>query len=98
MNTARIAAIQAAAPPSEPGTPPVSENDRAALAVSVIGLALAKTSGKTTTKPADWAASAPRTVKARKAKIQLSANPTLATRATAASALATPAWKRKPTT
>ena len=36
---------------------------------------LAKTSGKITTKPADCAASAPRTVSATKAKIQLSAKP-----------------------
>src|SRR5215218_3281073 len=104
MNAARIAAIQAAAPPSESGTPPVSANERAASAVSVIGLAsakgcsqsgmletgtnteLAKTSGKSTTKPADCAASAPRTVNAMKAKIQLSANPKLATTATEASA------------
>src|SRR6201985_2208693 len=36
---------------------------------------LANTSGNRTTKPADWAASAPRTVSATKAKIQLSARP-----------------------
>ena len=42
---------------------------------------LAKTSGKITTKPAVWAASAPRTVSATKAKIQLSASPKAATRA-----------------
>src|SRR3954454_18986124 len=36
---------------------------------------LAKTSGKITTKPADCAASAPRTVSATNAKIQLSAKP-----------------------
>ena len=36
---------------------------------------LAKTSGKIATKPADCAASAPRTVSATKAKIQLSAKP-----------------------
>src|ERR1700759_4994880 len=36
---------------------------------------LAKTSGKITTKPADWAASAPFTVSATKAKIQLKASP-----------------------
>ena len=39
---------------------------------------LAKTSGKITTKPADCAASAPRTVSATKAKIQLSAKPNAA--------------------
>src|SRR3954470_18936752 len=58
---------------------------------------LAKTSGKITTKPADWAASAPRTVSATKAKIQLSANPKAATRAIEASAPPTPPPKRKPT-
>ena len=58
---------------------------------------LAKTSGKTTTNPADWAASAPRTVSATKAKIQLSAKPKAATTATQASAPRTPPWKRKPT-
>ena len=36
---------------------------------------LANTSGNRTTKPADWAASAPRTVSATNAKIQLSASP-----------------------
>src|SRR5918911_4521734 len=58
---------------------------------------LAKTSGKTTTNPADCAASAPRTVSATKAKIQLSAKPKPATTASAASAPDTPPWKRKPT-
>src|SRR5262250_187467 len=47
---------------------------------------LAKTSGKITTKPADCAASAPRTVSATKAKIQLSAKPKAATTAIEASA------------
>src|SRR5438309_5762778 len=115
MNTARSAPIQAAASPSELGTPRVSAYERATSVVSVTGLAfakvssqsgmvetgtnteLAKTSGKTTTNPADCAASAPRTVSATKAKIQLSANPKLATKATDASAFGTPAWKRKPT-
>src|SRR5204862_5850970 len=58
---------------------------------------LANTSGKTTTKPADCAASAPRTVSATKANIQLSAKPNAATTASDASAWGTPAWKRKPT-
>ena len=44
---------------------------------------LAKTSGKIATKPADCAASAPRTVSATKAKIQLSAKPKAPTTATA---------------
>ena len=57
---------------------------------------LAKTSGKIATKPADCAASAPRTVSATKAKIQLSANPKALTTATAASASTTPPPKRKP--
>src|SRR5436190_16935267 len=51
---------------------------------------LANTSGKTTTNPADWAASAPRTVSATKAKIQLSAKPKAATTAIEASAPHTP--------
>src|SRR5882724_5381157 len=42
---------------------------------------LAKTSGKITTNPAVWAASAPRTVSATKAKIQLRAKPNAATTA-----------------
>ena len=49
---------------------------------------LANTSGKITTKPADCAASAPRTVSATNAKIQLSASPKAATSATQASASA----------
>src|SRR6266851_7272116 len=57
---------------------------------------LANTRGKMTTKPADCAASAPRTVSATKAKIQLSANPKALTTAMQASALSSPAWKRKP--
>src|SRR3954452_25214907 len=59
---------------------------------------LANTSGKVTTKPADWAASAPRTVSATNAKIQLRATPKAATTATEPSAPDTPPWKRKPTT
>src|SRR6266487_6347176 len=51
---------------------------------------LANTSGKTTTNPADCAASAPRTVSATKAKIQLRARPKALTTATAASASTTP--------
>src|SRR3954463_3955953 len=43
---------------------------------------LANTSGNVTTKPADCAASAPRTVSATYAKIQLSAKPKTATIAT----------------
>src|SRR5436189_6260051 len=43
---------------------------------------LANTSGNRTTKPADWAASALRTVNATKAKIQLSARPNALTSAT----------------
>src|SRR6266536_1042594 len=115
MNTARITAIQAAAPPKCAGYTPGQRKrprrvggqrdrarpgeglEQAGMLETGTNTELANTSGKTTTKPADWAASAPRTVKARKAKIQLSANPKLATRPTAASALATPAWKRKPT-
>ena len=57
---------------------------------------LAKTSGKITTKPAAWAASAPRTVSATKAKIQLRAKPNALTMATEASAYSSPAWKRNP--
>ena len=57
---------------------------------------LANTSGKITTKPADCAASAPRTVSPTNAKIQLSANPNALTTATHASAFSNPAWKRKP--
>ena len=57
---------------------------------------LAKTNGKIATKPADWAASAPRTVSATKAKIQLSARPKALTTATAASASSKVPWKRKP--
>ena len=57
---------------------------------------LANTSGNRTTKPADWAASAPRTVSATKAKIQLSARPKALTSAMQHRACATPAWKRKP--
>src|ERR671935_2041792 len=56
---------------------------------------LAKTSGKTTTNPADCAASAPRTVSATKAKIQLSAKPKAETTAIAANAPDTPPWNRK---
>src|SRR5206468_8205603 len=58
---------------------------------------LAKTSGKITTNPAVWAASAPRTVSATKAKIQLRAKPKAATTATHATAPATPPRKRNPT-
>src|SRR6059036_330359 len=47
---------------------------------------LANTSGNVTTKPADCAASAPRTVSATYAKIQLRANPNAATTATDATA------------
>ena len=57
---------------------------------------LAKTRGKIATNPADWAASAPRTVSATNAKIQLNAKPKAATTATDASAARSPAWKRKP--
>src|SRR6476661_7944330 len=107
--------IQASEPASEPGTPPVSANVRAAFAVSVTGEAsaigcsqlgmldtgtkteLAKTRGNSSTNPAVWAVSAPRTTRETNAKIQLSANPKAATRATHASAGRTPAWKLKPT-
>ena len=58
---------------------------------------LAKTRGKMTTKPADWAASAPLTVSATNAKIQLKARPKAATIATEAIARGIPAWKLKPT-
>jgi hypothetical protein len=47
---------------------------------------LANTRGKTTTNPADCAASAPRTVSATKAKIQLRAKPKAATTAIEATA------------
>src|SRR5213080_4034403 len=57
---------------------------------------LANTSGKITTKPAAWAASAPRTVSATNAKIQLNANPKAATTATEAAACSTPAWNLNP--
>ena len=57
---------------------------------------LAKTSGKMATKPAAWAASAPRTVSATNAKIQLSANPNAATTATEAIACSAPPWKLNP--
>src|ERR1700726_2541376 len=104
MNRASSPRIQAAVPPSEPGTPPVSAYDPAVFAVRVTGLTFAKacsqpgmlvtgtktelanTSGKMTTKPADCAASAPRTVSATKAKIQLSANPKALTTTTDARA------------
>src|SRR3954465_9170088 len=53
---------------------------------------LANTSGNRTTKPADWAASALRTVSATNAKIQLSARPNALTSTTQPTACATPAW------
>src|SRR3954463_11230603 len=56
----------------------------------------ANTSGKITTKPSDCAASAPRTISATKAKIQLSATPNAHTTRIAATACVTPPWKRKP--
>ena len=59
---------------------------------------LAKTSGKIATKPADCAASAPRTVSATKAKIQLRAKPKAATIAIDASASSNPPLNRKPIT
>src|SRR5579859_5370283 len=92
MKTASRPPIQAAAGPSDAGVPK-SASERAASAVTVTGLILAKacsqcgmvetgtntelakTSGKITTNPAVWAASAPRTVSATRAKIQLSAKP-----------------------
>src|SRR5260370_663865 len=58
---------------------------------------LAKTSGKITTNPAVCAVSAPRTVSATKAKIQLRAKPKAATTAMHATAPATPPRKRNPT-
>src|ERR1700758_5762718 len=58
---------------------------------------LANTSGKITTNPAVCAVSAPRTVSATKAKIQLRAKPKAATTATHATAPATPPRKRNPT-
>jgi hypothetical protein len=58
---------------------------------------LAKTSGKITTNPAVCAVSAPRTVSATKAKIQLSAKPKAATTATHPTAAAAPPRKRNPT-
>src|SRR5690349_17035660 len=54
---------------------------------------LAKTSGNSSTNPAVCAVSAPRTTSETNAKIQLSANPKAATRATHAIAGRTPAWK-----
>jgi hypothetical protein len=59
---------------------------------------LANTSGKSTTKPADWAASARRTVSATNAKIQLRAKPNALTTATHASAFSGPAGKLRPMT
>src|SRR5260370_4300419 len=59
---------------------------------------LAKTSGKITTNPAVCAVSAPRTVSATKAKIQLRAKPNAATTAMHPTAPAAPPWKRNPTT
>src|ERR1700722_6203922 len=56
---------------------------------------LANTSGNRITNPADWAASALRTVSATKAKIQLSARPKAVTIAMHPRAWAAPAWKRK---
>src|ERR671918_495754 len=56
---------------------------------------LANTSGKVTTKPADCAASAPRTVSATNAKIQLSARPKSATTAMQPSAPPRPPSNRK---
>src|SRR3954471_9190432 len=58
---------------------------------------LATTTGKVTTKPADCAASAPRTVSATNAKIQLRANPKAVTTATEPRAPDKPPWKRNPT-
>ena len=58
---------------------------------------LAKTSGKITTNPAVCAVSAPRTVSATKAKIQLRAKPNAATTAMHPAAPATPPRKRNPT-
>src|SRR5260370_29368906 len=58
---------------------------------------LAKTSGKITTNPAVCAASAPRTVSAPKAQIQLRAKPKAATTAMQAAAPAAPPWKQNPT-
>src|ERR671931_410419 len=58
---------------------------------------LANTSGNRTTKPADWAASALRTVSATKAKIQLSARPKAATIAIEAIAPPSPPPNLKPT-
>src|SRR6202035_2180126 len=57
---------------------------------------LANTRGNRITKPADWAASALRTVSATKAKIQLRARPKALTSAMHARAWGAPAWKRKP--
>src|SRR5689334_24134358 len=58
---------------------------------------LANTSGKITTNPAVCAVSAPRTLRATRAKIQLRARPKAATTATQANAPATPPRKRNPT-
>src|SRR6266851_3915584 len=58
---------------------------------------LAKKGGKSPSNPAVCAASAPRTVSATKAKIQLRAKPKAATAAMHAAAPATPPWKRNPT-
>src|ERR1700746_683514 len=58
---------------------------------------LANTSGKITTNPAVWAASAPRAGGATKAKIQLRAKPNAATTATHPVAAAAPPVKRNPT-
>src|SRR5919112_57737 len=56
----------------------------------------ANTSGNITTNPADWAASAPRTISATNAKIQLRARPKPLTTRIAATACTAPPWKRKP--
>src|SRR6266851_7130354 len=76
-----------------------SANARSQLGMAKMGTntELAKTSGKTTTNPAGCAASAPRTVSATKAKIQLRAKPKAATTATEASAPGAPPRNRNPT-
>src|SRR5213080_4105117 len=97
MNTASRPPLHAATAPRDAGVAK-SASERAAVTVTGLIVAnacsqsgmvetgtiteLAKTRGKITTNPADCAASAPRTVSATKAKIQLSASPNTLTTAT----------------
>src|SRR6202051_2042019 len=75
------------------GLASASASSQLAMLETVTNTELANTSETRITKPADWAASALRTVSATKAKIQLSARPKALTSARHARACATPAWK-----